>query len=151
MPLPTTVQSVNSPDMHVLADTGTFAPGYVFDVVVALDPLFRSSVRLTQARVKQLVPERWPEAAGSGAAVVLVLDSHLVQTVPGVVADPTLIDCGEDGYAAEPLYRRRVELAENAAEEAAVARAYRGTVPVPAVVIWSDDPHVERLGLSTHH
>lgn len=149
MSLPTQIQSVNSPDIHILANAGMIAPGHVFDAVVALDPLFRSSLRLTQACVKQLVPERWPEAAGSSAEVVLVLDSHLAQTVDGVLANPAWVDPGEDGYAADIVYRRRVELAENAAEEAAVARAFRGTGPIPAVVIWSDDPRVERLGLST--
>lgn len=146
MSLPTEIRSTLPPDLHVLADTEYPGVGQAFDAVVSLDPLFGSGVRLTDAHVYEFVPARWPEAADSGARFVLVLNSSLTKTVAAAVADGDEVN--ERHYDAQSM--RRAELAANAAEEAAVARAFRGTGPVPAVVVWSDDPRVERLGLPTY-
>ena len=140
------MRAVVAPYLHVLAGTDWLESGSVFDTVVALDPLFGGSLRITEGRVHALDPALWPEWAGSGAQHIVVLQSSLVQTIAGAVASTVTWD-GENGdQYREPSAMRRAELAENAAEEASVARAFRGTEPTPIVAIWSDDPRTERLG-----
>lgn len=146
MSLPTLIRAAHPPYLHVLADCSSLDAGHVFDVAVALDPLFGSALRLTDAHVYEFVPARWPEAADSGAQFVLVLNPSLAKTVAAAVAAADEVN--ERHYDAKSM--RRAELAENASGEAAVARAFRGTDPVPAIVVWSDDPRVERLGLPTY-
>ena len=144
MSMTTPISAVHKPQIHLLGDVDCVDHGRVFDVVVSTDSLFHGSLRLSEAHAHWLSPAHWPEEAESGARFVIVLNSALALTVAGTVARAVASD--GDNYR-DLKAVRRAELAENAAEEAAVARAFRGTEPMPAVVIWSDDPRTERLGL----